>query len=204
MTALLTLAGAAAVADWAAVARRHERAELVFKPLTLAFLVGAAVVLEPTSEARRAWFVAALVLSLAGDVFLMLPRDLFVHGLASFLVAHLAYIAGFLTAPPEPGPLVASALVVVAVLVVVGTRVARGAPERLRPPVLAYMIVLSAMVALALASGRALAAAAGILFYTSDALIGWRRFVEERGWMPVTIIVTYHLAQAGFVLSLAR
>ena len=42
----------------------------------------------------RAWFVAALVLSLAGDVFLMLPKDLFVFGLGAFLLGHLAYIVG--------------------------------------------------------------------------------------------------------------
>ena len=42
----------------------------------------------------RAWFVAALVLSLVGDVFLMLPQDLFVFGLGSFLLGHIAYIVG--------------------------------------------------------------------------------------------------------------
>lgn len=200
----MALAGVTAVLDWGAVARRAKAVEIVFKPLTLVFLIAAALVLDPTSETRRAWFVAALVLSLAGDVFLMLPKDLFVHGLSSFLVAHLAYIAGFASDLPGAPALVASALVVMIALATVGVRVARAAPSRLRPPVVAYMVVLSAMVALALAGGPGPAAAAGILFYVSDALIGWRRFIDDRPWMPVTIIVTYHLAQAGFVLSLAR
>ena len=38
--------------------------------------------------------MAALALSLAGDVFLMLPSDQFVPGLASFLLGHIAYIVG--------------------------------------------------------------------------------------------------------------
>ena len=42
-----------------------------------------------------------------------------------------------------------------------------------------------------------------VLFYCSDALIAWRRFVRPKPWQPLVIIVTYHLAQAGLVLSLA-
>src|SRR5439155_19256377 len=41
------------------------------------------------------FFVIALALGLASDVFLMLPRDMFVAGLVAALVEHLAYIAGF-------------------------------------------------------------------------------------------------------------
>src|SRR5213080_3500470 len=36
-----------------------------------------------------------LVFSLAGDVFLMLPRARFVAGLTSFLAAHIAYLFAF-------------------------------------------------------------------------------------------------------------
>ncbi len=39
------------------------------------------------------------VLSLAGDVFLMLPEKWFVAGLGSFLLGHLAYIVGLQLAP---------------------------------------------------------------------------------------------------------
>jgi hypothetical protein len=59
------------------------------------------------------------------------------------------------------------------------------------------------MVACALASGNALAATGAVLFMVSDTLIAWNRFVRELNWAPITIIVTYHLAQAGLVLSLA-
>ena len=57
-------------------------------------LIGCALALDPDDDAVRTWFVAALVLCLIGDVFLMLPQDLFVFGLASFLLGHLAYIVG--------------------------------------------------------------------------------------------------------------
>ena len=65
-------------------------------------LIATALALTPAHDAgaRRAWFVAALVCSLAGDVLLMLPTDRFVAGLAAFLVGHLCYVAGFWTHGP--------------------------------------------------------------------------------------------------------
>src|SRR5205807_1923942 len=83
-----------AVADWGAVARRLDRLEYIAKPATIVALIGVALTLTPHIEARRSAFVVALVFSLAGDVFLMLPGDFFVQGLSSFLVGHIAYIVG--------------------------------------------------------------------------------------------------------------
>ena len=58
-------------------------------------LIAAAVALEPVSEGERLFFIAALLLGLLSDVFLMLPRDMFLAGLVAAFVEHLAYIAGF-------------------------------------------------------------------------------------------------------------
>ena len=71
-------------------------------------------------------------------------------------------------------------------------------------PVAAYVVVISAMVSAAIATGIALAIAGAALFFASDTLIAWNRFVRPRPWMPLAIIVTYHVGQAGLVLSLAR
>ncbi|MFL5798123.1 MAG: lysoplasmalogenase family protein [Actinomycetota bacterium] len=82
---------AVATGGWVAVARRARRAEYVLKPLTLVVLIGAAVALRHGNpDATCAFTVAALVASLAGDVFLMVPREPFVAGLGTFLLAHLA------------------------------------------------------------------------------------------------------------------
>jgi hypothetical protein len=40
------------------------------------------------------------------------------------------------------------------------------------------------------------------LFYVSDALIAWNRFIGETRHGRLAIIVTYHLGQVGLVLSL--
>jgi uncharacterized membrane protein YhhN len=206
----LVFAGVLAAGDWysrwhAPGSRESARLEYVCKPGTLVALVAAAALLDPRHEAVRAWFVAALVLSLVGDILLMLPREQFVGGLAAFLVAHLCYIAG-LVARGLRGPTVALALVGTAVVLApVAVRVLRGVARNepaLRPPVVAYLIVIGTMLAVAVASGNALAGIAAALFVSSDSMIAWSKFVAPFAAAPVAIMITYHLAQAGFVLSL--
>lgn len=208
MNALIVTAGVAAVADWWAVSRDEKRLEYVFKPLTIALLAVSAFFVDPAFEPRRTWFLGALFFSLLGDVFLMQSADRFIHGLGAFLIAQLAYVGGFvsqfLLERPTAGRMIAGIAVVAILLPTLGARVARAAPGAYRGAVVVYMGVLSAMVALAIASGNMFAAAGGALFYASDAMIGWRRFIGDRVWMPLAIIVTYHFAQAALVLSLAR
>ena len=208
-TALLLVAFmlVAAVVDWFAVAARNRPVEYVAKPATMALLIGVALALEPASTGARAWFVAALTLGLAGDALLMLPdqRRFFIGGLAAFLVGHLAFVAGLFTAGVEgPGLLVGLAVVVVAVATVgrqVYRSVARERPELLGP-VAAYIAVISLMVLAAFGTRSGLAIVGALSFYASDALVAFNRFGASRAWMPVTIMVTYHLGQLGLVLSL--
>ena len=206
-TAWLLLATAAvfAACDWIAVVRRLDRLEYIAKPATMVVLIGVAFTLSPHIDARRWAFVAALLFSLAGDVFLMLPRDYFVQGLGSFLVAHVAYIVGLRIGASDIRPLVVSAIPVVIASALIGGRVLRSLRDK-RPelvaPVSAYIGVLAVMVAAALATGEPLAAFGAVFFMVSDSLIAWSRFVMPIEWAPVTIIVTYHIAQAMLVLSL--
>ena len=202
----LAAAGGLAAADWAAVVARRKPLEYVFKPAVLGALLVVALVLQPDDAGQRAWFVAALVLSLAGDVFLMLPGDRFVPGLASFLAGHLAYTAGLSREVHSGAGLAVGALVVMAVAVPLAARilgaVRRGEHPGLAGPVGAYVLVISTMVATATATGDPRAAVGAWLFYASDALIAWNRFVRPFGWALLAIIVTYHVGQALLVLSL--
>jgi uncharacterized membrane protein YhhN len=205
------IAAVFAIGNWIAVAYGHRALEYVCKPATLTALIAAALLLDPAAGAdtRRAWFVFALLCSLAGDVFLMLDdiADLFVAGLAAFLVAHLCYSAGFLTASPSP-PAVLLALVLVAIVVTpIARRVLQAVTEHepaLHLPVTGYIVVISAMLVLALATGNVIAAIGAALFVASDSMIAWNRFVRAFPAAGVAIMVTYHLGQAGLVLSLLR
>lgn len=203
--ALLAVTAVAALVDWWAVARDRRRIEYVFKPLTLVALTATALALDPADPAARAWFVVALVLSLAGDVLLMLPRDRFVAGLGAFLLAHVAYVVGLAVAGVTPAAVLVGVGVVGAAFVAVGVPLLRGARRTepaLVPPVLAYMVVISTMLATAVGTGRALAVAGAGLFYLSDALIGWGRFVGAHDRGRLAVMVTYHTGQALLVLSL--
>ena len=88
----LVLAAVAAVGDWAAVARRYFRVEYLLKPLTTLLIAWSVWRIASSVPRYRTWLLVGLVLSTLGDVFLMLPVDAFVPGLASFLLAHLAYL----------------------------------------------------------------------------------------------------------------
>jgi uncharacterized membrane protein YhhN len=205
----LALAAVFAVADWVSRARDDQRLEYVAKPATLVALIVVALAIDPQHDGTRAWFVAALVFSLAGDVFLMLPSDQFVAGLASFLVAHVCYVVGLWLHPPEALAVVVAAVVVAAAIVPVAGRIigalkrGHGGEHRdLVAPVAAYIAVISVMVISAIASGNVAAAAGAVLFAGSDSMIAWSRFVRPFRAASVAIMVTYHLGQALLVLSL--
>lgn len=204
---LLAITLVVAVADWIAVYLPNKGLEYVCKPLTMVVLIGAVLAMTPDSTAARACFVAALVFSMVGDVFLMLPdRDrFFVFGLGAFLVGHLAYIPGLWLLGVSGGGLLIGVVAVGAGIATIGLRVVRGVREaepKLALPVTVYMGVISLMVASAIATGRYRAIIGALLFYCSDALIAWTEFIEPKRWGKLAIIVTYHLGQIGLAISL--
>ncbi|HEY5024562.1 MAG TPA: lysoplasmalogenase [Acidimicrobiales bacterium] len=202
----LVVAGLFAVGDWVARATKNTALEYLCKPATLVALLATAVALHPAHHAgaRRDWFVVALVCSLVGDVLLMLPTDMFVAGLAAFLVGHLMYVAGMWAHPPSGIAVTVAALGVAVVVTPVARRILgtlRGRAE-LGVPVAIYIVVISVMLATALATGNVLAGVGAALFVASDAMIAWNRFVRPLRAADLAIMVTYHLGQAGLVLSL--
>ncbi len=185
-----------AIVDWMAVANRRTTVEYIAKPAALAALL----VYAAASPAPSVWLLAALVLSLLGDVYLMLPAKLFIAGLSAFLLAHLAYIA-------ELEASAASRLVwlvlVLAASYPLTTRILCAVSDPgTRGAVGLYMSVISLMVASAIASGSWLAVAGALLFFASDGLIAWNRFVAPFAAARTAIIITYHLGQLGLVLAL--
>ena len=203
---LLAVALVLSLIDWLAVATGRTALEYACKPAATVAFVATALALAPASGTERAWFVAALAACLVGDVLLMLPRDAFVGGLAAFLVAHVCFTVGFATLGAAAIHLTIGATVVALVAVPLAVRFVRAmrahGQAALIAPVVGYMIAISAMVTVAIAAGNAWAVAGAGLFLVSDALIAETRFVAPRRWGPVAVMVTYHLALAGLVVSL--
>ncbi|MBI4763488.1 MAG: lysoplasmalogenase [Deltaproteobacteria bacterium] len=68
----------------------------VFKPLTMVFIVAVALIgMKGDRKFYGTFVLLGLLFSLLGDILLMLPSNLFVQGLVSFLIAHLFYILAF-------------------------------------------------------------------------------------------------------------
>ncbi len=206
-TALALLAGTGAIAlvDWVAVLASNRRLEYAAKPAVMIGLIGVALALRPTSPAERALFIVALVLGLASDVFLMLPKDMFLAGLVAALVEHIAYIAGFRARELNVELLVIAvvvALASVAVFLPPIDRALRSSRPKLVSPVMVYVAVFVVMVASAGGTGSPVALAGALLFFYSDAILAWNRFVRPVPLGRIVNIVPYHVGEALLVLSL--
>jgi uncharacterized membrane protein YhhN len=207
MTPLL-LGAAAASGVLAIVGEERGPRGLVYacKPLATLLLLGVAATAPAGGTPYQLLIVAGLAASLAGDVFLMLPRDRFVAGLASFLLAHVAYGAAFFTLPRTAGDVaILGGLLLVAAGIVA---VLWHGVGRLRGPVLVYVAAIMAMAWLAcvrwragIVPGAGLAAAGALLFVLSDALLAIDRFRRPFRHSRAVVLGTYYAAQGLFALS---
>jgi len=205
--AAFALAAVASAGDLTAILRHNKRLEYATKPTVMVFLIAAALLIHPASQGERVLFVVALVLGLAGDVFLMLPDDFLIAGIGAFLAGHLAYAVGFRFAGFSTPGLVAGSIIAAATAGRLLRRILgalHGSGQaKLQSPVLAYAIVISLMTVSATASGNLVAAAGGLLFFFSDVIFAWYRFVKPVRWGRPVNIVMYQAGQALLIVSLA-
>ncbi len=183
----------------------------VFKPATTLLLIAWAWPRGADTPAMQKWVRTGLVLSLAGDVFLMWPQG-FLPGLVSFLFAHLAYIVAFtreVRLAARALPFVVYGAVAAAIL----WQLWPGVPAALQLPVLAYVVCLASMAAqagvawFAARGGRReamarSAAIGGLLFLTSDALLAFNKFSAPVPLSALWILLTYWVAQGLIAASL--
>jgi uncharacterized membrane protein YhhN len=200
----------ALVATLRASARGSARGRYVAKPLaSLAFVLLAVTggALSGASAPYGVLITVGLVLGALGDVALMLPgRRPFTIGLAAFLLGHLAYVAAFALVTPISGWFGDWALVPVAA--------GLGALlwlwpylGSMRPPVTAYVVVITVMVVGALAvlgdGERAyldhrhavMAAAGAALFFASDLAVARERFVASSFGNRLWGLPAYYIGQ---------
>jgi uncharacterized membrane protein YhhN len=198
LTTLAVLAGARHVR---AEYRGSKRQVYLFKPLTVLLIIAIALTIPgPPSGRYRVAVLAGLACSITGDVFLMLPGDRFLAGVASFLLAHLAYLAAFTTGVPlgaAPLLLLPFAALGATMLWLLWPRLGT-----MRGPVVVYLAVIVVMAwqangrAAALGSHGALLAAAGAsLFVLSDAALALNRFHRPFRAAQAIILPTYYAAQ---------
>ncbi len=207
MAALLVQSAALATATSAlGLLEPHQ----LFKPLTMVLAV--VLVLQRAGpgglQIGREWLlVGALLASLAGDVFLMLPANWFIAGLASFLVAHLFYITLFRVGLgwfASRRALLATLAVGGAMFVFLWSGLG---DNRLKLAVAAYVTVIALMAAQAIGratvlrdTGSKAVALGACIFMLSDSLIAVDRFVAPIPLAGLWILSTYYTAQILIVL----
>ncbi len=178
-----------AAADAALAAAGRGRARWMTKPLLMPLLM----------PGRDRATQCALALGWAGDVALLGDSETaFLVGLASFLAGHLTWI-GALRQRPGGGRLAGRpVLAVVPVAAAVAMNVALWPRTgKNRVPVLAYSAALLAMSLTALDRGSPAAAAGGMLFLASDALLALRKFgVTDLPAAEGLVMASYAAAQA--------
>ena len=156
------------------------------------------------------WFGLGILLSLTGDVLLMISLDrLFLAGLVAFLLAHLAYLVGFNIPIPE---ISAWGFVLAIIVGLGGMRVIRrilaplaaNGQGRMRIPIIIYGTVISLMLLSAMmkltdftwnANAAVLVSVGAFLFYVSDIILAWNKFVSPIQYGRIYNIGAYHLGQ---------
>jgi uncharacterized membrane protein YhhN len=176
----------------------------LFKPLTVMLII--AIALQSPASLYKYLILAGILFSLAGDIFLMLPRDRFIPGLVSFLVAHLFYIAAF----TQDGARHAAVMAGLLLLAYGGVMLSKLFPYlgKLKAPVMIYMLVILLMVwqasnryASTGTSASLLAFAGACLFAASDSALAWNRFRRSFKSAQFLILTTYYAAQWLIALS---
>lgn len=170
----------------------------IFKPLTTVLILALALLLpDEVSPLYRTLIAVGILFSLGGDIFLMLPRNAFVWGLASFLVAHLFYIAAYISrAGLQMNWLLLAPFVLYGAVLLYLLLPHTGA---VRVPVILYAVVLMAMGWQAAAlwwavrdTAALLAMAGALLFIASDSILALDKFRAPIPQRDLLIMSTYY------------
>jgi uncharacterized membrane protein YhhN len=213
-TILFALAILTALTEWLAVYKNWRRVEFIAKPGVMVFLF-AWFMLTSGLRGPVVWFGLGILLSLVGDIFLILSneRRWFLFGLGAFLLAHVAYILGFNTPPPPFSGMtfVIAMMVLISALPLVRRillGVAQKGLRRLVEPVRIYATVISLMLFSALITlfrtdwlsvPAYLVSLGAVLFITSDMLLAWNKFVKPIRRGRLVLMITYHLGQMALI-----
>lgn len=134
------------------------------------------------------------------------PSALFAAGLGCFLLGHLCYCAAMLNYGTDQLSLGFGLVLVLLALLAFGHRVLTGAQRQggnsLAIAVAAYMAALGSTVVLGIGTSSLWVAYGILAFAISDLVLASDRFVARRGWAPLTVAITYHLAQTLLLVGL--
>lgn len=194
-TVTLGFVGACLIAGWSG----RPVTSAVLKTLASASFIVVAVLAGHAESPHGRAIIAALALCALGDLCLAIKaRPAFFAGLAAFLGGHVAYGVAFALRGVDPLVLAGAAALLAVPAAVTARRLFPYVGELLAP-VAAYVVVVSAMLALALAATAAgahpLVSVGAGLFYVSDLFVARERFVRSRFVHRLIGLPLYYLGQ---------
>ena len=213
MNIWLILAFIFAALEALALSKNWNRLEWLAKPAVMVCLF-LWLYLSTGLQGLTFWFGVGLVFSLAGDVLLMISLDrMFIFGLIAFLLAHISYLAGFQNELMEVGPW---SVLLIVMLSVSAVRVMRRIVSAMRAkgqtrminPVILYSTVITVMLYAAMTtisnpewktSASFFVSVGAFLFYLSDIILAWNKFVSPIQNGRILNIAAYHLGQIGLI-----
>ncbi|MCA9668265.1 MAG: lysoplasmalogenase [Myxococcales bacterium] len=184
------------------VAERGESAALKAISKTTASAAFCVVGFVGPLLALRPAIGVGLVLAAVGDLLLLRrgAGGAFLAGLGSFLAAHVAYTVGFARAGLDMTWVAGTGGALLVPAAIVLRWLWPNLSSRMRGPVVAYVIAISAMVACAAGSwargATPLVLAGAVLFYLSDLFVARQRFVRGGYINRLIGLPLYYLAQA--------
>ena len=209
----LMLAIIAALAEAVAVQRNIKKLEFFAKPAVMIFLW--IWLYESTAlQGVTFWFGIGIFMSLLGDMALLSSSDrMFLLGLVAFLLTHVFYLIGF---KDELLNFTAWSTVLILFIYVNSVRLLRRIASAMQAngkgalsiPVIVYGLVISLMLYAAMAtmydpawktSAALLVTVGAILFWISDLILAWNKFVSPLKRGRILNILSYHLGQIGLI-----
>jgi uncharacterized membrane protein YhhN len=209
----LILALLFAVIEAVAVSKNLRRLEFIAKPAVMVCLF-IWLLARSGLQGNMLWFGLGILFSLLGDVLLLFPQDrMFIAGVVAFLFTHLFYLLGFQAQLLNP---TGGSFILLFFILLNGVRLLRRITGSLRArgdhglimPVTVYGLVISLMLYAAMSTifdpawgtGSAFYVSAGaFLFWISDLLLAWDKFVAPIQNRRVPSILAYHLGQIGLI-----
>ena len=144
-------------------------------------------------------FALALLFALSGDIFLI-PENLFVFGLGSFLLMQIGYSVSFLFGNNFWGKREWVFTSIIAVISLLNLYYLWPSLDTMKIPVVVYTLAISAMTVLAftrdkVSTGYSMILAGSIFFLVSDSLLAIQLFSAEIAYGGLVVMATYIAAQ---------
>lgn len=196
-----------------AVRRNLARLEYIAKPAVMVCLF-LWLILEGGLQNNLLWFGLGILFSLVGDILLMVSFDrLFIPGLVAFLLAHLSYLIGF---QEQLLNITVWSFLLLFFIFLNGVRLLRRIVSAMRAsrqdglvyPVIVYSLVISLTLYAAMSTifdpawgtrAAFFVSAGAFLFWLSDLILAWNRFVSPIKNGRIINILTYHLGQISLI-----